>query len=84
MKRVKVKELALIAIASGLLAFEAIVLVGAVLVVSGVRHRVAQPHLRVITVMQDSRRDRVVARSSHRRALEVRDAVAAALREAAL
>ena len=94
MNRVKIRALALIGVATGLLALEAIALGGAAMVVSGVRHRVAQPGVRVVTVTPESRRDRVVSRSVHRRVQatkvsecctknQVRDAVVSAV-EAAL
>lgn len=68
MNRMKIRALALIGVATGLLALEAIALGGAAMVVSGVRGRAAQPGMRAVTVVQESRRERVVSRAVQRRA----------------
>jgi hypothetical protein len=66
MNRTKIRALALIGVAAGLLALEAIALGGAAMVVSGVRDRAVPPGTRVVTVTQGSRRERVVVRAAHR------------------
>lgn len=90
MNRARVKEWTLIAVATGLLAFEAIALMGAAKVLAGVRERVGEPRVRVMTV--ERIRDRVAVRTLHRHtrttkacdrcADQVRDAVEAAVRAA--
>ena len=85
MSRAKVKALALIAVASGLLAFEAMVLMGAAMAMGSVCQRTTHRRLQIIRMTQDGRRARVWTSSTYReRNREVREAVEASIREAAL
>jgi hypothetical protein len=72
MNRVKAKELALIAVATGLLTFEAIAVMGAAAVVGGVRHQVARPAVRLVTVTRENRSERVIERAMSRRARAIK------------
>jgi len=82
MSRVRMKALALIAVASGLLVFEAIVLVGVAVAMGGVCQRNTSRRLHVIRTTQVGS-TRVLTVSTVRDR-QVREAVEAAVRKAAL
>lgn len=84
MSRMRVKALALIAVASGLLAFEAVVLMGAAMAMGTVCQRNTNRRLHVVRVTQEGRRTRVLTSATYQDPRQVREAVEAAIREAAL